>query len=187
VDQSVSIRAGPAPGTQHPGHAINCGLRVSEPLKCPLGPDGVEGRVGLVERQGVTEDEAHGTPRGARSHPGDAEHLRALVDPDDLAAAPEELSQVDGCVAETAADIEKAVAFGQAEVSPLERSELSRCVPRPSDVHGAKQHSNVLVAVDIAMVGRPRAPRPGPRGGALAGVVRRLPLPDGVGQVGHPG
>ncbi|WP_406164842.1 hypothetical protein [Streptomyces sp. NBC_00996] len=33
----------------------------------------------------------------------------------------------------------------------------------------------------------PHPARPGPRGGALAGVVRRLPLPDGVGQVGHPG
>jgi hypothetical protein len=37
--------------------------------------------------------------------------------------APEVPSEVDGCVAETGANIKKAVAFGQAELAPLERSE----------------------------------------------------------------
>ena len=47
---------------------------------------------------------------------------------------------------------------------------------RPSG--GAKQHSNVLVAVRIALVGRPRAlARPKPGGGALAGVCAGYRFP----------
>jgi aminoglycoside phosphotransferase len=146
----VSVDQGEAaPGTQDSRHAINGDLRISEPLQCSLGPNGIEGFVRLVERQGVTDGEACRAPRGARSLPGDVQHLGALVDPDDLAGEPKVLSEVEGCVTEAAAHIEKAVTIDQTELLPLECSELSRCAPRRSRVHGAKQHREVLVAVDL--------------------------------------
>lgn len=133
----------------------------------PFGPhhDRVEGVVRLGERLCVANGEAHSTRCAAGSGSGDTQHLRGDVDADDLPVRAEIGGELQGCLAELAADVEVPLTGALAELAALPGAQPSRRLAPCSAVHRGHEHRDVRIPIDHLV------PEPVP---AIRGHARRL-------------